>query len=310
MKRTPFRVFSYGGWIGDPGEIAAALARKHQLCHAVWLDRVESKVILHSSKFSKVGYVKSIIKSQIVTFYENRAVRRADLALLHGATVYDHFRKTAKNPQLAEDIHLQAEDRISDNALTEKLSTLKSGPLQILYCGRADPMKGGYEWIQTLIRLKAKNSDFHATWVGDGSLLEGMKTAARSAGLTDEKLSFLGFVEDRHAVLDHYRKAHVFMFCHLTDESPRNLIESLHAATPLVGFRDRYAASLVNEKGAGDLVDRGDIEELAQRVNALAEDREQLAELVKRAADSASHLTRDRVFKDRSDLIRHYLDDR
>lgn len=310
MQRASFRVFSYGGWIGDPGEIAAALARKHGLSHAVWLDRVESKVMRHSGEQTRIGHAKSIIKTRIVSRHENRAVQNADLALLHGATVYDHFRTRARNPHLAENIHLQAEDRISADALSEKIETLKSGPLRILYCGRAETMKGAFEWVRTLAHLKTANIAFRAEWVGEGSQLEEMKKKARDIGLSEEELSFPGFIDDRRAVLDHYRKAHVFVFCHMTEESPRNLIESLHAATPIVGFRDPYAARLVEEKGAGDLVDRGDVEGLAKVVGTLAKDRERLKALVRTAAKSASHLTRDQAFKDRSDLVRRYLGDK
>lgn len=310
MKRASFRVFSYGGGLGDPGEIAAALARKHGLAHAVWLDRVESQVVRHSGAPTWLGQARSRLKARLVAHHENRAVRAATLTLLHGATVYDHFRPTAQNPHLVEDIHLQSDDRISGDALARKLSSLQSGPLNILYCGRADPMKGGHAWIEALVRLKAADVAFRAVWVGEGRELDAMKTQARSAGLTPEEMSFPGFIADRGDVLDRYRAAHVFMFCHMTDESPRNLIESLHGATPLVGFRDPYAAKLVGEQGAGALVERGNVDDLVTAVGGLAQDRTHLADLVKRAAKSASHLTRDQVFQHRSALVRDYLGDK
>lgn len=309
MNRASFRVFSYGGWIGDPGEIAAALARKNRLSHAVWLDRVESRLVRQQGSSTSLAKLKSHIKSLILSRYETRAVRAADLALLHGATVYNHFHKIARVPQVIEDIHLRAEDRIPAPALSKKREIVKEGPLRVLYCGRADSMKGGFEWVRTLALLKLAGVAYRATWIGDGSQREDMERRARQGGLTEDIVSFPGFLEDRDAVIQQYRDAHVLMFCHKTDESPRNLIESLHAATPIVGFRDAYAEGLVSEKGAGVLVDRGDVDALARAVASIATDRERLAGLIEKAGRSAAHLTREKVFKQRSDLVRRYLGD-
>lgn len=307
MKQTRFRVFSYGGWLGDPGEIAASIARKHKLSHAVWLDRVESQLVLSMQSDSVIDNLKSTMKSKIIALNEKRAVRAADLSLLHGATVFNHFERFATNPQVADNVHLRAADRIAPDRLSTKLADLERGPLKILYCGRAHPMKGGSAWVQTLVDLKKSGVEFRAVWIGDGTELDEMKEMARAAKLTDAELIFPGFVENSESVLEYYRSAHVFMFCHMTDESPRNLIESLHAGTPIVGFRDPYAASLIAEKGAGELVDRGDIQKLCYTIKNIEKDRTKLADLVRKAAASASHLTRDRVFQQRSKVVKEFL---
>lgn len=309
MHRAAYRVFSYGGWIGDPGEIAAALARKHELSHAVWLDRVESSRVWQESSFKTTAKAKAFIKSRIISRQENRAVRTANLALLHGATVYHHFQGIARNPQVSEDIHLLTEDRISFQALSQKLKNVSEGPLRILYCGRAELMKGPHEWVQALRLLKTSGVEFCATWIGGGSQLEEIESWSRQNGLAEEDVSFPGFLESRSAVINKYRDAHILMFCHKTDESPRNLIESLHAATPIVGFRDPYAEKLVNEKGGGVLVHRGDVNELVKTVKDLAVDRKNLASLIEKAGQSASQLTREKIFKQRSDIVRKYLGD-
>ena len=309
LARASFRVFTYGGWFGDPGEIAAALARKKGLSHAVWLDRVESKLVRQQTAGTWAERPKGLLMSWILSGFENRAVRNADLALLHGATVFHHFEKIAKNPHVAEDIHLKTENRIPAEALSEKVRASRDGPLRILSCGRAEPMKGGHDWVRTLSLLKAAGVRFNATWIGDGSERKDIEEHARRCGLTRDEAHFPGFVADRAQVLQHYRTAHILLFCHKTDESPRNLIESLHSATPIVGFRDAYAEALVTEKGGGLLVDRGDVDGLAQLVVSLAQNREKLVELIERAAHSAIHLTRDKVFKHRSDLVRRYLQD-
>jgi colanic acid/amylovoran biosynthesis glycosyltransferase len=305
IQETDYRVFAYGGWLGGPGELAVSVAKRNGLKYAVWLDRIESRVIGLEQKKSSLW--KAWVKSAVVRVKERRAVAEADLALLHGATVYDHFRSIAKNPHIVEDIHYSDQDRIAGSELERKIASCGDGPLKVVYVGRADPMKGGTHWLDVLTGLRARGVDFSACWLGDGSELTLLRDKARAAGLAPHQVEFAGFVSDREAVRAAYRGAHIMLFCHLTDESPRNLIESLHAATPLVGYRDPFSAGLVDEQGAGHLVARGDTSGMIDAVAALAGNRDDLADLVLRASRSASTLTRERVFEERSEIIKREL---
>ena len=305
MNKADYRVFSYGGWLGDPGEIAASIARKNNIKHAVWLDRVESQVV--RSEGSGLKRIKGMIKGKIIERNEKRAVRNATLSLLHGATVYRHFEDIAKNPHVAEDIHYSQSDRIDSEGLEQKLKSCLGGPLKISYVGRADPMKGGKQWVEVLKRLKGNNIEFDATWYGTGSQISVMEQEARSSGLSEAEVKFPGFVADREKVKAAYQQSHIFLFCHLTDESPRNLIESLHAATPLIGYDDPFARSLVSENQGGLLVERGQITGLVDAISSLAADRARLGKLIERAAQSASRLTYETIFDERSEIIKREL---
>lgn len=307
MRRTRYHTFGYGGWIGDPGEIAASVARRHGIPHAVWFDRVESDVIMSTPADSLGARLKRAIRCGIVRRHERRAVRCADLSLLHGASVFAHFSPLARRAEIVEDVHYTEDDRIGPDALSRKETSAADGPLQILYCGRASAMKGPLDWIGALAGLKAAGVAFCARWVGDGEMLPEMRAAAASAGLSETDLRFEGFVADAGQVRAFYREAHLLMFCHMTDESPRNLIESLHSATPLIGYRDPYSAGLVAEQGAGVLVPRGDVAALVQAVVDLDRDRHRLAELIRLAGASAGRLTRDNVFRHRSEIIRQQI---
>lgn len=98
--------------------------------------------------------------------------------------------------------------------------------MKIVYVGRADPMKGGYDWVSALTGLAEAGVPFQATWFGEGTDMAGMKAVAAEKNLTD-KVAFPGFLRDRASVLESLRDAQVFMFCHKSPESPRCLIEAL-----------------------------------------------------------------------------------
>ncbi|TRW92143.1 glycosyltransferase [Paracoccus sp. M683] len=307
MEQADYCTFGYGGWIGDPGEIAAATARQHAIPHAVWLDRVESQVVRSEGGNGLKNRMKTAVRATVIAYNERRSVRAADLALLHGATVFDHFKDCARNPHQVDDIHFTEDDRADPAFVADKADAADQGPLRILYCGRASPMKGGIDWLRVLVGLKQRGIAFTARWLGEGELLNDMRAFAATEGLTSEDLTLEGFVADRQIVRQAYRDAHLQLFCHQTDESPRNLIESLHSATPLIGYRDFFAAELVDEKGAGLLVPRGQVDQLVDAVAGLDGDRAQLAQMIRNAGDSAAHLTREQVFRHRSEIIRREL---
>ncbi|MEY8838850.1 glycosyltransferase, partial [Cribrihabitans sp. XS_ASV171] len=241
MRRADYVSCAIGGWIGDWGLVAARVARRNGIPHAVWFDRVESQVLAASGGKGTRNRVKAAIKSGVTARNEREVLAGADLALLHGRTVFDALGPLSRNPHLVEDIHLEEGDRISPDALAAKLARLPETPLRIVYAGRAHRMKGGLDWVETLGKIAVKGVEFSAEWAGDGEMLEPMRARAGELGLND-RVTFAGFVTDRGRILDLLRGGHLLMFCHLTDESPRILIEALHAATPLIGYSDAFAA--------------------------------------------------------------------
>ena len=117
MRRTTYRLFAIGGWIGDWGVLGADTARKNGIPHGIWFDRVESQVMLESAGSGLVGRVKGRLKWAVGAWNERRVLRGADLALLHGRTVFDRLAPLTRNPHIVEDIHLVEADRISPEAL-------------------------------------------------------------------------------------------------------------------------------------------------------------------------------------------------
>ncbi len=147
---------------------------------------------------------------------------------------------------------------------------------------------------------------FRASWMGDGQMLEPMRARVRSAGL-EGRVSLPGFTADRQAVLRAFRDAQVFLFCHKTPESPRNLIEALISASPIVGYGGAYARDLISARGGGVLVAPDDVAAAAGAVAALAADRPRLADLIARAARDGAPYDDESVFRHRSNLIRQHL---
>jgi glycosyltransferase involved in cell wall biosynthesis len=102
------------------------------------------------------------------------------------------------------------------------------------------------------------------------------------------------------------REAHVFLFCHKTPESPRNLVEALISGCPIVGYASDFAAELTSG-GGGEFVPVGDQRGLAERLCRLASQRPALVALTRAAAESGKRFNDVAVFRHRSELIKKYL---
>lgn len=234
------------------------------------------------------------------------AMRHSTVALLHGYDVFEAYRDIAPNPHMVDNYCVTPEDRITDDELNDKLARATYGAeLNIVYAGRAIGMKGPMEWLESLLLLREAGVRFRATWFGDGDQLERMREFAASRAF-GEQVCIAGRV-GRDEVFTALKTADLFLFCHLTRESPRNLVESLAAGAPIVGFGSPYSDHLVARHGGGQFVATGDVAALANAVIELDRDRKRLSGLIAAAARTGSHFDRDESVAHRIELMKRYL---
>jgi colanic acid/amylovoran biosynthesis glycosyltransferase len=236
----------------------------------------------------------------------DRCMRGSSVALLQGQAVFDANKDIAPNPHKVLNVQVTPDDYLSEAELDRKLAGIERGePLQLVYAGRAIAMKGPFDWIDSLVELAAQNVAFQATWFGDGDLLDAARERVGRNGL-ERMVHFPGRVE-RDAAMATLRHAHLFVFCHQTEESPRCLVEALTRAAPIVGFGSLYASDLVEGGGGGAFVPVGDWRGLAQIVSNLDRDRAALAQLIRAAHRTAQSFDRDAAIANRIALIRRYV---
>jgi glycosyltransferase involved in cell wall biosynthesis len=300
-----FLCFANLGWAGAWGNIAADEASRMRRPYAVWLDWV-----LHEMRPAAAGGIARRCASAIRDGLEKRsslrAVRRAALGLFHGRTVYDAYAPISRNPHVVHNVHLGRQDMIAAADLAARL-TRPGVRARIGYVGRAHERKGPLQWISAMERLaRCHPGGFEAIWLGDGPLLEECRAEVVRRGLADV-VFFPGAERDRAKVLEFFRSLDAFAFCHLTQESPRCLIEALMSGVPLVGYDSAYARDLVAEAGGGEFVPVGDVEGLAARLADLMSDGAAREAASMRAVASGERFSVDAVFAHRSELIKRHL---
>ncbi|MCW2411474.1 MULTISPECIES: glycosyltransferase family 4 protein [unclassified Sphingobium] len=294
-----------GGAWGDWAAVAALMAARRGRKVAVWTDRVESEVMrIDALRASGVRRFVRLMNASLARRLERRAIGSAALGLFHGNDCYQTYRGFNANPFLVHDIHLKPHDKISDESLNRKIRDVEHGPLRLIYIGRFHPDKGVMDWIETLRLVKEAGVAFHAQWFGDGPQREEARAKVLAQGL-EEQIEFPGLLVDRSELLDKLRAAHLMPFCHLTPESPRNLIEALASGTPIVGYESAYPQDLISGHGGGVLTPM-DPQALAAELVRLGRDRAALAALIGRAAQDGAHMNDEAVFAHRASLMKLY----
>jgi glycosyltransferase involved in cell wall biosynthesis len=300
--------FSNLGWFGAWGRIGAEEAYRLGKPYAVWLDWV-----IHEMPIKRENrWVKALwrrLEFEIVKRGSLRTIKRARLGLLHGLSVYESYAPYVSVAKVVHDVHLDEEDILDEPSLEARLNS-DTGCVSILYVGRVHGMKGPRQWLDTIdrvIRTAGPGSPrVQAKWLGEGPMLDELRAVVSERGLS-ARISFPGNEPIRSKVLATFRAADLFVFCHLTPESPRCLIEALMSGLPILGFESAYANDLTFEYGGGATVPVGDVDALAELVKTYINDRNARNELSRAALSSGKRFSERSVFRHRSDLIKEYL---
>lgn len=304
--------FAIGGLVGDWGAVAAWEAHRLGRPYYIWTDRVESEVVRYVGQ--SAPKLKTRLKARLIwrpmAWLERLLIRRSALGLFHGRETYDHYAPYSRNPHVVHDIHLRRSDHLPAADLPAKQESARSGPLRVVYVGRADQMKGAEDWIEVVLAALRQGVDLEAEWLGTGPELEKMQARLDAAPELAGRIRLRGMVRERDAVLAALRRAHVFLFCHKTPESPRCLIEALASATPIVGYDGAFARDLIAGHGGGRMVPLHDTAALTAELAALAAAREQVAGLIGAAAHDGAEYVDEEVFRHRSEIIQSELPSR
>ena len=236
--------------------------------------------------------------------YHQVLIENCALGLWHGRECYTTYSKWCSNSHLIHDVHTRKSDAIDPDTLRRKLAAVGTeSTLRIAYAGRLTPMKAPLDWVKVIGRARDLGVSLQATWYGDGELREEMERAIESLQL-GAVIRVAGFVSDRDRLLRDLRDSHIFLFTHVTPESPRCLLEAMICGAPIVGYNNPFAADLTSELGGGAFVSIDDWQALGDLVAHLAGQRSKLGRLISEAAENGKRFNDEDLFRERSLLIR------
>ncbi len=164
----------------------------------------------------------------------------------------------------------------ADNIYQPSSRKLDLGKVQLLFVGGLDKahyFKGLHNLLNALGQLQKQSADFHLSIVGDGDLRESYELTVRKNNLK-EKVTFRGKLNDADLV-----KAYQQADCTILPSVDRSeafglvLIESMACGTPVIASNLPGVRSVVDHGKTGFLVEPNNVQELANQVKKLMEDK-------------------------------------
>lgn len=312
IEESRYLQFAISGFWGDWAAIAAEVAIKEKRAYAVHTDNVGHEYILRStSNLGRMQRWRAKIDSPLMKAWHKRIIARCHLGLFHGMDTYQTYgpwMEMVGRGYAAHNIHNIHDEGMSKNNTFTVSPTLriKGKGLKILYAGRMAPEKAPEDWLNALQILNELSMDFEAIWAGDGPLRESFIRQLNDNNLADV-VDTPGFITDRGQIAQMYRQADIFVFTHITPESPRCLLEALKFGVPIVGYDSAFARDLISRHGGGLLVPCGDWKALAHSITTLVSNVGYLASLQEKAVCDGDRFTSHAVFSERSELIKKHL---
>ena len=142
------------------------------------------------------------------------------------------------------------------------------GRFLVSWLGRMTEIKRVDELLHAFARLRAGGADADLLLVGDGPLRPELEALASAIGIGD-RCHFVGFRSDVGAV---YQASDVVALTSANEGTPVTMIEAQAAGRPVVSTDVGGVRDIVSDGVSGFVVPPGDIDAVAERLRALADD--------------------------------------
>lgn len=139
-----------------------------------------------------------------------------------------------------------------------------SRQVHIIKIARFDPPKDHMELLEAVRGMP----NIHLHFVGDGSLMENVIRRVRNSGMR-EQVTFWGSLDRVEHVL---AQGHIFVLISNWEGFPRSTLEAMRAGLPTIVSDVGGASEAVIDGETGFVVEKGNIEQLRDRIARLVED--------------------------------------
>lgn len=150
------------------------------------------------------------------------------------------------------------------------------GTVQLLFLSRMEKTKGVFELLEAFRRLSREFPDLHLTMAGEGSALDGARQWCLEHNLA--LVNFPGHVvgEEKLGLL---HMAHIYVLPSYSEGMPLSLLEAMAAGLAVVCREVGAIPDFFEEGRMGRLCKSNAPDELAEKIKALIENREELREM-------------------------------
>jgi len=166
--------------------------------------------------------------------------------------------------------------------------------------GRLTEEKGHVYLLELARILKEKKIRFKMLIAGSGKLKNRLEKIAR-AYKVDRDVKFLGFVKD---IRSFNQTIDVFLLTSLWEGFGYVMVEAMAEEKPVIAFDIRSSAEIIDEGQTGFLVPKGNVEQLAEKITTLLENKNLREEFGRKGKDRVEkYFTIHKTLKKVEDLL-------
>ncbi|PPA69501.1 glycosyltransferase [Jeotgalibacillus proteolyticus] len=178
-----------------------------------------------------------------------------------------------------------------DFYMNPKVYNQKKKKFQIIHVANAinSFVKGHKELIEAISILKDKDIELSVKFVGDGELIPHFEEYAKSLEV-ENRINFVGRIPDRESMKQELRESDLFVFPTHGEGLPRVLIEAMAVGLPCISTNINGIPELLKEEF---MVEVGDVESLAQKIEKLTSNPQLLTEASKASVEKAQQYKED-----------------
>ena len=227
---------------------------------------------------SETPWIKKL-KSMVWTIKSELARRRAfvqaDALQANGTPAAERYASLNREILTYFDTRLSNSMIASQSEVAEKAARRASGgPLRLAFSGRLERMKGADHLPILAERLMARGVDFRFDIFGVGSLASTMQEAIKRGGFSERVTIYDPLNFETGLVPWMCGEADLFVCCHRQSDPSSTYMETLGCGVPIVGYRNRAIDGIIEIADVGWLVQKDNIDALADKIAMLAAHRE------------------------------------
>ncbi len=174
----------------------------------------------------------------------------------------------------------------------EKITDVADRPKRIIAVGRLDEQKGFDLLIQSWQLIAARHPDWQLVVYGHGGDLQKLQQQLEKAGLTSS-MTFAGATDN---IYKEYQDSAFYVMSSRYEGWGLVLVEAMSCGLPCVSFDCPYGPSdIIRDGEDGFLVENGNIQQLAEKMELLINNKELRERLGVRARLNAARFTSDNI---------------
>lgn len=307
IGKTDVVQMGYGGHPVGLGRVAFPIAKKLGK-HTIWVfDGADPFPRLQLLADNTRNPVKRWIKRRMNRKFEafcRRAIRESDLVFAHNNAVVERF-KDVWGPHCYQFDRSFVTDEIvlNETEIAARAARLldKNRSMRLVVCGRQILIKGTDHVLRALAKARRLGGRLSLDVIGDGTDLPGFIELSRELGLEDH-VRVRGVVPYGKVLFDVWAECDLMVITNLTAEISRNTLLAAARGMPIITYQNAGTDKMLNDAEAGWIVERGNVDALAETFVQACRERQKLVTLLHNARTLAKSITLDNTHRRRAEL--------